>query len=197
MGLGFLNDLINRPEVAIETIDEKRNKKLTVGLIVTAGMLVLTNFYIAHLFGSDPQVVYLILILAVIGILIEFSFMLGFVVDLYVFQKLTRYKPAGEVCRTISWCFLVPTVIFHLGLFLVNLLLISIGRVEWIGYLYDTGKWVLYIWILGLSFVAITKYQPEHKIRNILGVLGTFALNWGIWTYLNAALLHTIFTTFI
>ena len=195
--MGFLGDLINRPESAIETIKEKKNKKWTIVLFVVCGSLLLMNYYLSHFTGGFPEVVIFILILAVVGIIVEFSFVLGFTVDLYVFLKLTKYKPAGEASKTIAWCFLIPTLIYHSCLFILNLILINIGRIEWTGYIYDTTKWLLYIWFIGLAIVAITQYETEHKIRNVLGLLGMFSINYFVWVYLNMRLFHLLWTTLI
>jgi hypothetical protein len=198
MGIfGFLGDLVNRPGLAIDTMNEQRNKRKTMVLFVAAGMLMLTNYFTSHFLGAMPYILIVTLILAIIGIAVVFFFVLGFVIDTYIFFKLTNYKPAGETAKALSWCVLVPMIIFHGGLLLVNFFLMSIGRIEWIGYLYDQLKWLMYIWIFGLLAVAVMKNQPEHKIRNMLGVMGTFALNYIIWAILDWMLMQALYTGLI
>lgn len=194
--MGFVGDLINRPEAAIETIKEKRTKWKWGLLIVLTGMLLMTNFFFYHFTANVPQKMIFGLMLGVVGIIIEFGFILGFGVNLYFLFKLTKYEPAGETSRIVMWCALIPSFIFHLGLFLVGNFLIAIGMIEVTGYLYDTLKFLLYIWIIGLSIVAVMQNNPKHKFKNILVVIGAFALLWAVWNILVSYLLTYIFTTF-
>ncbi|MHA1131161.1 MAG: hypothetical protein ACTSRC_08950 [Candidatus Helarchaeota archaeon] len=195
--LGFLGDLVNRPEVAIDSMNAQRNKLKTLLLIIGTGMLFLSNYFISHFLGAYPEALIFILILAVFGILVVFLFVLGFVIDSYIYFKLIRYTPAGETAKALSWCVLIPMLIFHAGLFCLNIFLISIGRIEWIGYLYDQLKWLMYIWIFGLIAVVVMRNQAEHKIRNLLAIMGTFSLNFIIWVTLDWLLMQALYTTFI
>ncbi|NVM30821.1 MAG: hypothetical protein HWN65_18420 [Candidatus Helarchaeota archaeon] len=195
--MGFLGDLVNRPEAAIETIEEKRNKGKSVVLIVATGMLLMINFFFAHFTGGYPLVIIFALLLAVLGIIFMLFFVLGFAIDLYIFLRLTKYKPAGEATKTAAWCVLIPMLIFHSGFFLINMILRFTGTMEWAGYLYDTLKWLMYIWILGLLIVAVIQNQPEHKIRNMLGVIGVFSLNWAIYIGVNMLIFQWLFTTLV
>jgi hypothetical protein len=194
--MGFLGDLINRPTVAIETIKEKRTRLKTVILFVATGACMMANFFLSHFAGGFPTILIIILLLCVFGIILELAFVLGFTVDFYIVLKVTKYKPAGEMAKTIMWCVLVPSLIYHFCLLLINLILMGAGAVEVTGYLYDTLKYLLYIWIIGLSCVAITQSQPEHKLRYILCVIGIFLLNWIIWVYLNTRFFSLIFSLF-
>lgn len=160
-------------------------------------MILLANFFVSHFTGGLPKFAIFTFILAIIGIIFNFFFVLGFVVDAYIFLKVTKYEPAGQVCKTLSWCVLIPTLIFHGCLFLVNLLLIALGRIEWITYLYDTFRWLLYIWIVGLIVVAVWQYKPEHKTRNMIGIIGLFALNLLIWMILDWMFMQDIFKLFL
>ncbi|MHA1650983.1 MAG: hypothetical protein ACTSYB_12380 [Candidatus Helarchaeota archaeon] len=195
----FLGDLINNPTAAVETMEKQRNIWKTIVLFVGTGMLLMTNFFLSHFTGGYPRVISFIFLLAVLGIILELGFVMGFIIDHYIFLKLTKTENAGDLSKTLTWCFLMPLLIYQVGLFLLNLLLISINRIEWIGYIYDTFKWLLYIWVIGLSIVAVLRHQPqsEHKTRDILGVIGIFALNWAVWTTLNVTFFQFLFTTFI
>ncbi len=195
--MGFLGDLVNRPTMAIETIKEKRNIWKTAVLIVATGFLMMINFYFLHFTGMFPDIIIFALFLAVLGILLVLTFLLGLVIDLYIFLKVTKYEPAGDVCKTISWCYLVPFLIFHGGLFVVMLLLRMTGTIEWGPYIYDYLKYLCYIWVIGLSIVTIVQHRKEHKIRNMLGFIGIFGLNWLIWVYLNMQAFKLIFTTLV
>ncbi|HUX98991.1 MAG TPA: hypothetical protein VMV49_05520 [Candidatus Deferrimicrobium sp.] len=194
--MGFLGDLINRPTVAIETIKEKRSLLKFIILLVAIGACMMTNFFLSHFVGGFPTVLIFILILCAVGILLELFFVMGFTVDFYIVLKLTKYKPAGDMAKTVMWCVLVPSFIYHFSLLLVNLLLMGAGLIEVTGYLYDTLKYLMYIWILGLCCVAVSQNQPEHKFRYILCVIGTFILNWIIWVYLNTGFFSLIFSLF-
>lgn len=195
--MGFLTDLVNNPNAAIEKISEKRKKWKAALLFIGLGMLLLTNFFITHFLGGYPTILIFILLIALLGILLEFAFVMGFVSELYLFLKLTKYKPAGDTSKLAMWCVIIPSFIYYLGLFLINLVLINAGVIEAVGWLYDTFKYLLYIWILGLAIVVVLRNQTEHKFRNILGVIGTFTLNWVIWVSLNMLFFQDLFTTFI
>jgi hypothetical protein len=195
--MGFLTDLINNPNAAIEKISEKRKKWKAALLFIGLGMLLLTNFFITHFLGGYPTILIFILLIALLGILLEFAFVMGFVSELYLFLKLTKYKPAGDTSKLVMWCVIIPSFIYYLGLFLINLILINAGVIEAVGWLYDTFKYLLYIWILGLAIVVVLRNHTEHKFRNILGVIGTFTLNWVIWVSLNMLFFQDLFTTFI
>ncbi len=195
--MGFLSDLVNNPNAAIEKISEKRKKWKAALLFIGLGMLLLTNFFITHFLGGYPTILIFILLIALVGILLEFAFIMGFVSELYLFLKLTKYKPAGDTSKLVMWCVIIPSFIYYLGLFLINLILINAGVIEAIGWLYDTFKYLLYIWILGLAIIVVLRNHTEHKFRNMLGVIGTFTLNWVIWVSLNMLFFQDLFTTFI
>ncbi|NVM53765.1 MAG: hypothetical protein HWN66_08700 [Candidatus Helarchaeota archaeon] len=193
--MGFFGDLVNRPAAAIETIREKKNRLKSVVLIAVTGALVLINFFFAHFTGRFPDIIIFALLLGVAGIIFMAMFITGFAIDLYIFLKLTKYKPAGEASKTATWTVLIPMLIFHCGFLLINMILRLTGTMEWAGYLYDTLKYLMYIWILGLAIVSVIQNQPEHKSRNILGVIGMFTLNWVIYVYVNLWVIQWLFTT--
>lgn len=192
--MGFLGDLVNRPALAIETMREKRNLWKSAVLIAATGFLMMINFYFLHFTGAFPDIIIFALVLGVFGILFLLLFLLGLVGDLYIFFKVTKYEPAGEVCKTIAWCFLIPVLIFHGGFFVIMLLLRLTGTMEWGPYLYDYLKYACYIWIIGLSVVTVLQNRKEHKIRNMLGFIGIFVFNWLVWVYVNMQVFELLMT---
>jgi hypothetical protein len=191
--MGFLGDSVRNPDAAIKRLNESRSFWKSVFLFLGIGMVQIITFILSHFILDYFALFWAILILGILGILFEFFFVIGFILELYAFLKLTGYKPAGETSKTVAWCVLIPSCIFYIGLFLLTVILISAGAIEITGYLYDVLKYLLYIWILSLAIYAVTQYQPEHKSRNILGVLGIFSFNYIIWSYLNYDFLQGIF----
>lgn len=191
--MGFLGDSIRNPDATIKRLNESRSFWKSVFLFLGIGMVQIITFVLSHFMVDYFALFVPILILGVLGILFEFLFVIGFILELYAFLKLTGYKPAGETSKTVAWCVLVPSCIFYVGLFLLTLIFISAGAIEITGYLYDILKYLLYIWILSLATYAVTQYQPEHKSRNILAVLGIFSFNYSIWSFLNYDFLEEIF----
>lgn len=195
--MGFFADLINRPEAAIETLETKRTAWKWVLLFIVTGFLLVTNFFTMHFKAVFPEAWLFTSILGIIGIIVEFAFVMGFIFYLYLILKLFRYEPAGETCKLISWLVIVPSCIYYLGLTGLNLFFQTTGMLEFAPYAYDTLKFLLYIWVIGLAVVAVVRNQPEHQIRNTFAVIGTFALNWVIWAALTADLFQGLYTGFI
>jgi len=195
--MGFFGDLINNPAAAIKTMSERRSVVKSILLFVAIGMLQIITFFVSHFLIDYLELSVLLLLLGVVGILFEFCFVIAFILELYTFLKLTGYKPAGETSKTVAWCVLVPSCIFYAGLFLITIILIAVGAIEWTGYLFDVLKYLLYIWILSLAVYAVTQIQTEHKTRNILGVLGIFSFNYLVWSFLNYNFMLGIYTLFV
>ncbi|MHA1265471.1 MAG: hypothetical protein ACTSRS_09575 [Candidatus Helarchaeota archaeon] len=195
--MGFFGDLVNRPEKAIETMEEKRNIWKSIVLFIAVGALLLWNYFFMHFKGGFPAAFIVGAILSGIGIIVEFGFVLGFIVDLYIVLKIVKYEPAGDTCKTASWCILIPSLIYCLGLTGLHCLFETTSTTEFAPYTYDTLKFLLYIWIIGLLVVNVTRSDSEHKIRNMLIVIGCFAFNWIVWTALTADLFTELYTAFI
>ncbi len=191
--MGFFGDLINNPAAAIKTMGERRSILKGLVLFVAIGMLQIITFFLSHFAGAYLDLIVFMLILGVLGIIFEFFFVIIFILEFYVFLKLTGYKPAGDTTKDVAWCVLIPSVIYYLGLFLLTIILMAAGVVEVTGYLYDILKYLLYIWILGLAVCAVTQHQSEHKFRNILGLLSIFTFNYLVWSYLNFDFIQGLF----
>lgn len=191
--MGFIGDLINNPAAAIKTMGERRSVLKALVLFVAIGMLQMMSFFLSHFAGDYFELSIFLLILSVLGILFEFCFVITFILEFYMFLKLTGYKPAGDTTKDVAWCVLIPSVIYYAGLFLLTIILIAAGAVEITGYIYDILKYLLYIWILGLAVWAVTQHQSEHKIRNMLGLLSIFTFNYLVWSFLNYDAFQGIF----
>ncbi|NVM30824.1 MAG: hypothetical protein HWN65_18435 [Candidatus Helarchaeota archaeon] len=182
--MGFIGDLLNKPEAAIVTIEEKQEKGYlwkTLVLFAITGMFWMANFFLFHLAWSWPEVmVFFFTYLSYTGIIALMIFVIGFLLELFIILKLIGFKPIGKTLKTISWCVLIPALIYSLCLTLINTVLVSIGMSEIAVFLYDYLKYILYIWILALSIVVVSQHQPEHKLRNSLGVMSAFWLNYAV-----------------
>ncbi len=187
MKMGFLGDLLNKPDAAIVTIEEKQEKGYiwkTLVLFAITGLLWMANFFIFHFAWSWPEIlIFFFTYLSYTGIILWILFVASFLLELFIILKLLGYKPIRKTLKTISWCVLVPTLIYLLSLILLNTILVSVGMREIAVFLSDFLKYILYIWILALSIIVVSQYQSEHKLRNSLGVLGAFWLNYTISTF--------------
>lgn len=195
--MGFIGDLVNRPQKAIETIEQQRNLWKSAVLVAVTGFLTMINFFFGHFSGDFPGILPFVLILAILGILFLLMFVLGFVLELYVFLKITKYEGAGNACKTAAWCYLIPLLIFQGGYFVLNLFLRFTGTFEFASFIYDNLIYLMYIWVLALAVVAVVRDRKEFKVRNMAGVIGIFVLNWAIWIYINQRAMGLIFTGFI
>ena len=191
--MGFFGDLINNPAAAVKTIGERRSILKALVLFVAIGMLQIITFFLSHFAVAYFELIVFLLILGVLGIIFEFFFVIIFILEFYVFLKLTGYKPAGDTTKDVVWCVLIPSVIYYVGLFLLTIILMAAGVVEITGYIYDILKYLLYIWILGLAVWAVTQHQSEHKFRNILGLLSIFTFNYLVWSFLNYDFVQGLF----
>jgi hypothetical protein len=182
--MGFVGDLLNKPDDAIVTIEQNQEKGYlwkTLVFIAITGLLWMANYFFFHFAWSWPEiVVFYFTYLSYTGIIVFLIFIVGFLLELFIILKLLGYKPIGKTLKTISWCFLIPTLIYLICLILLNSILFSVGMSEIAVFCADYLKYLLYIWILALSIVVVSKQQSEHKLRNSLGVIGAFWLNYTV-----------------
>ncbi|MHA1271634.1 MAG: hypothetical protein ACTSPY_17715 [Candidatus Helarchaeota archaeon] len=199
--LDFIKNLINDPEKTIKPIQSNYNIWKTLLLFICYSILGCFNFWSANFIISYNVDLMLILIFIILGFISAGYFIINYLIYLVIFLRLfsdnKSTKHAWSNTKTILWYYLIPSILFHLILFCVNLILANIHLNYIFVYLYDNAKFILYAWVLSLSLYFIIHQEKNHKFKHMLLVLIPFLISYILMLIGNYLIVIYLFSVLI
>ncbi|MGQ4876249.1 MAG: hypothetical protein ACP6IY_19445 [Promethearchaeia archaeon] len=195
----FVEIFIN-PDKIIEYAKTKWSFLKFSLIIIIAGTLLGFNFFWSNfIINVNISMALIIFALFIIGIIALDLFIYFYILLLwiltFIFIKITekRDKKFQEdenrilitrknlfmQIKILSYCFLIPFLIYNLMVFILNLFLIRIEYFYVIAYINHYGKYILYTWILTLSLYATLNINKKQKFWFQLFIIISFII--GIW----------------
>ncbi len=94
-------------------------------------------------------------------------------------------KDLKGIIKLCSYCFLIPFLIFHLILFGLNNLLISINYIYVVVYINAYGKYLLYAWIFALTLYSDQNIDKTLKYKFNAIIFCSFLVAYAFESWLN------------
>ena len=138
--------------------------------------MVAANFLVANFTGN---ILGFAIYGVAFGVIMESLILFFNLLFLYLLFRLTKWN--GEIepfLKASSWLIMIPGIVYYL-ITLPIFIVLRMTLQEGFGvYLYQTAKYVMYLWIISLLMVAATKDRKEIRIVHIAAIILAFALTY-------------------
>ena len=172
----FLGDLILHPAGAVDTIQKRWGPIKTAIIFALTSLMIAANFLVANFTGN---ILGFAIYGVAFGVIMESLILFFNLLFLYLLFRLTKWN--GEIepfLKASSWLIMIPGIVYYL-ITLPIFIVLRMTLQEGFGvYLYQTAKYVMYLWIISLLMVAATKDRKEIRIVHIAAIILAFALTY-------------------
>ena len=172
----FIGNLILHPAGAVDTIQKRWGLIKTAIIFALTSLMVAANFLVANFTGN---ILGFAIYGVAFGVIMESLILFFNLLFLYLLFRLTKWN--GEIepfLKASSWLIMIPGIVYYL-ITLPIFIVLRMTLQEGFGvYLYQTAKYVMYLWIISLLMVAATKDRKEIRIVHIAAIILAFALTY-------------------
>jgi len=169
-------DLVLNPQQAIDAIQKKWSLAKTGIIFILTFLMVAVNFMFVNFTGN---VLGFVVYGVIFGIIMESMLLLLNLLFLYLLLRLTKWNgEAKPFLKNTSWLIMIPALIYYLitlPIFVVLRLALQEGTAV---YLYKTAKYIMYIWIICLQLVSVTKNRKDVGIAHVAAVILAFTVTY-------------------
>ncbi len=204
-------EIILNPDKIVNYAKEKGKVWKQIVLLLIDGCLMGYNFFYSNLLVPiSPNTMLLTSLMLLLGIFLlsvfVFSYLLLTWLVMWIYltirkdnkreaKSITTEAPKTPVqftkkdmkgiIKLCSYCFLIPFLIFHLVLFGLNVLLISIDYIYVVVYINAYSKYLLYAWIFALTLYSIQNTDKTLKYKLNAVIICSFLMAFAIESALN------------
>jgi hypothetical protein len=175
---------------ALGTVKKSWSLLKTAAIFVLTSLMIAVNFLLANFTGN-------IFGFAIYGIafgfIMESLFLFLNLLFLFFLFRFTKWSGvARPFLKASSWLIMIPAIVYYL-ITLPIFVVLRVALLEGFGaYLYQTAKYVMYLWIISLLIVAATKDRKDTRVTHIAVVILAFALTYVFVLIVNYSLVSLI-----